>query len=118
LFQNIVSNSLKFSKRTVAPEILIEHRFLTFRQVKEFNMIKAKRYLEIKFTDNGIGFQNEYANKIFSIFKRLHSRTEYEGSGIGLSICKKIVENHSGVIYALGKPDMGATFIIIIPMLS
>lgn len=118
LFQNIVSNSLKFSKRTVAPEILIEHRFLTFKQVKEFNMIKAKRYLEIKFTDNGIGFQNEYANKIFSIFKRLHSRTEYEGSGIGLSICKKIVENHSGVIYALGKPDMGATFIIIIPMLS
>lgn len=116
LFQNLISNSLKFSKQDVAPEIKVTHAFLTAKQVKEFGLIKADRYLEIKFADNGIGFENEYATKIFAIFQRLHGRSVYEGTGIGLSICKKIVENHNGVIYALGKPDEGAIFRIVIPV--
>jgi PAS domain S-box-containing protein len=116
LFQNLLSNSLKFSKKEIAPEIIIAHKYLTARQVKEFDLIASSKYLQIKITDNGIGFENEYSNKIFSIFKRLHSKSEYDGTGIGLSICKKIVENHNGVIFALGKPGIGATFTIIIPV--
>jgi PAS domain S-box-containing protein len=116
LFQNLLSNSLKFAKKEIAPEITITHKFLTAKQVKEFELIVAGRYLQLKITDNGIGFENEYSNKIFSIFKRLHSKSEYEGTGIGLSICKKIVENHNGVIFALGKPNVGATFTIILPV--
>ncbi len=116
LFQNLISNSLKFSKKNTAPEIVITHKYLTAKQVKEFDLINAGKYLQIKMTDNGIGFENQYANKIFSIFKRLHSKSEYEGTGIGLSICKKIVENHNGVIFAFGKPDIGSTFTIILPV--
>jgi PAS domain S-box-containing protein len=116
LFQNLLSNSLKFSKKEIAPKITVEHKYLTAKQVKAFDMIVANRYLQLKFTDNGIGFENEYSNKIFSIFKRLHSKSEYEGTGIGLSICKKIIENHNGVIFALGKPGVGATFTIILPI--
>jgi PAS domain S-box-containing protein len=116
LFQNLLSNSLKFTKKEVAPEITITHKYLRAKQVKEFDLIAANRYLQLKITDNGIGFENEYSNKIFSIFKRLHSQSEYDGTGIGLSICKKIVENHNGVIFAFGKPGVGATFTIIIPV--
>lgn len=116
LFQNLISNSLKFSKKDTPPEITITHTFYTPRHVKEFGLIKADRYLEIKFTDNGIGFENKYATKIFAIFQRLHGRSSYEGTGIGLSICKKIIENHNGIIYALGKPDEGAVFRIVIPL--
>jgi PAS domain S-box-containing protein len=116
LFQNLLSNSLKFTKKEVAPEITITHKYLRAKQVKEFDLIPANRYLQLKITDNGIGFENEYSNKIFSIFKRLHSKSEYEGTGIGLSICKKIVENHNGVIFAFGKPGVGAIFTIIIPV--
>lgn len=116
LFQNLISNSLKFSKKDSPPKIQITHTFLGVRQVKEFDLIKADRYLEITFMDNGIGFENEYATKIFAIFQRLHGRSEYEGTGIGLSICKKIVENHNGVIYAVGKPGEGAVFRIVMPV--
>lgn len=116
LFQNLLSNSLKFSKKNVAPRITITHKFLSEKQVKEFDLMKADKYLQLKFSDNGIGFENEYSNKIFSIFKRLHSKSEYEGTGIGLSICKKIVENHNGVIFAFGKPNDGAVFTIILPI--
>jgi light-regulated signal transduction histidine kinase (bacteriophytochrome) len=76
---------------------------------------QAERYYHLVFTDNGIGFENEFAGKIFTIFHRLHGRSEYEGSGIGLAICKKIVEHHGGVIYAKGAPGAGATFTIILP---
>jgi signal transduction histidine kinase len=84
-------------------------------EVAPYQLPKAEKYIKLIFSDNGIGFENEYAQKIFAIFQRLHGRSEYEGSGIGLSICKKIVEHHGGVIFAHGNPGEGASFIIILP---
>ena len=70
---------------------------------------------KIIISDNGIGFEQEYADYIFKLFQRLHSRKEYSGTGIGLAICKKIVENHHGTITATGEPGKGATFTILMP---
>lgn len=116
LFQNLISNSLKFSRENIIPEIHVNCKYLSSADVKELRLAKAKRYLQIEFSDNGIGFNNEYKNRIFTIFQKLHGRSEYEGTGIGLAICKKIAENHGGTIFADGKPGEGATFTVIIPV--
>jgi PAS domain S-box-containing protein len=115
LFQNLLSNSLKFVRENVQPVITITWVEADAYEVTPYQLAKAEHYLKLMFTDNGIGFENEYAQKIFAIFQRLHGRSEYEGSGIGLAICKKIVEHHGGVIFAQGKPGEGATFSIILP---
>ncbi|WP_158069946.1 PAS domain-containing protein [Cnuella takakiae] len=115
LFQNLIANSLKFVTDGVRPHITITHRYLLPAEIKEYVLQKADRYLEIVLQDNGIGFENEFAGKIFLIFQRLHGRSEYEGSGIGLAICKKIVEHHGGVIFATGSPGEGARFTILLP---
>jgi PAS domain S-box-containing protein len=115
LFQNLLSNSLKFVKTGVPPEINISWQYLKPQQVTGHKLAKANQYLQLSFSDNGIGIDNAYANKIFTIFQRLHGKTEYEGTGIGLAICKKIAENHGGTIFADGKPGVGVTFTIIIP---
>jgi len=116
LFQNLISNSLKFSREGVAPRIEVTHQYLTERQGEKFGLGKASGYLRLDVTDNGIGFDNQFANKIFTIFQRLHGKTEYEGTGIGLAICKKIAENHGGTITANGTINQGSTFTIIIPV--
>jgi len=72
--------------------------------------------LELRFADNGIGFDNRYKDQIFAIFQRLHGRMEFEGTGIGLSTCRKIIERHNGTIDADGKEGEGATFIVHLPM--
>ena len=113
LFQNLIANSLKFTKET--PVIQIRCTELSPDEVSGYQVTKAPSYLKINFIDNGIGFEKEYAHKIFAIFHRLHGRSEYEGSGIGLAICKKIVEHHGGIIFAQGEPNVGATFTIILP---
>jgi light-regulated signal transduction histidine kinase (bacteriophytochrome) len=115
LFQNLLSNSLKFVRPGVQPTILIKYKLISAAEAGPYQLTKAGHYHKITFSDNGIGFDNEYAGKIFAIFQRLHGRSEYEGSGIGLSICKKIVEHHGGVIYAEGQDGSGATFTIILP---
>lgn len=115
LFQNLLSNSLKFVKPGVPPLVTITHSLLQAKDVIHYQLADAERYHKLQFKDNGIGFENEFAGKIFAIFQRLHGRSEYEGSGIGLAICKKIVEHHGGIIYASGVPGEGATFTIILP---
>lgn len=115
LFQNLLSNSLKFVRPGVQPVVTIKHQFIDAMEVAHYQLAPAQRYHQIVFSDNGIGFENEFAGKIFAIFQRLHGRSEYEGSGIGLAICKKIAEHHGGIIYANGTPDAGASFTIILP---
>jgi signal transduction histidine kinase len=115
LFQNLLSNSLKFVRPGVQPAITITHTLIKADNAIHYQLSPASHYHKLEFRDNGIGFENEYAGKIFAIFQRLHGRSEYEGSGIGLAICKKIVEHHGGIIYANGVPDEGATFTVIIP---
>ncbi|RRB01043.1 sensor histidine kinase [Larkinella rosea] len=115
LFQNLLTNAFKFSRKGFPPIVRISHRFLTPGEASQPGLITARRYLELKITDNGIGFDNRYANKIFAIFQRLHAKKEFEGTGIGLAICRKIVENHGGIITASGIPNQGATFTIVIP---
>jgi len=115
LFQNLLSNSLKFIRDGVQPEIKITHSYLSSEKTAKYGLPYSDKYHKIEFRDNGIGFENEFAGKIFTIFQRLHGRSEYEGSGIGLAICKKIVEHHGGVIFAKGEENEGATFTIILP---
>lgn len=97
LVQNLFSNSLKYSRPGIAPRIKVSSR------------IRGDD-VEITIEDNGIGFEQQYAERIFEPFERLHGKDEYDGSGVGLSICKKICENHGGVIEATGRPGEGASF--------
>ncbi|HEY0656024.1 MAG TPA: PAS domain S-box protein [Chryseosolibacter sp.] len=117
LFTNIFTNALKFSKPDVAPEITITHEVVegsSFGQIAN----AEKLYHKISVSDNGIGFEPEHKHKIFEVFQRLHGRSEYSGTGIGLAICKKIVDNHGGVINAESELDHGATFNIYLPKVS
>ena len=115
LFQNLLSNSLKFIDKKVEPRIDITWSYIPPREVSGYSVSKSRRYLKINFTDNGIGFENEYASRIFAIFQRLHGRAEYEGTGIGLAICKKIVENHGGTIFATSGDPMGLSLQSLFP---
>ena len=116
LFQNLLSNSLKFVRPGVAPHVSITHKYLNPAEVKSYNLAKANKYLQINFKDNGIGFDKQFTERIFTIFQRLHTRSEYEGTGIGLAICRRITENHGGTITAKGEPNKGSIFTIIIPI--
>lgn len=115
LFQNLIGNSLKFTRSGIPAHIKISHKYIGAKAAATYQLTKANSYLQIQLEDNGIGFDNEYASKIFAIFQRLHGKSEYEGTGIGLAICKKIVENHRGSISAKGVIGHGAIFTIIIP---
>ncbi|MES2748631.1 MAG: CHASE3 domain-containing protein [Bacteroidota bacterium] len=115
LFVNLLGNSLKYSKDDVAPAINIKSS-LVVSQDEEFLPKNKDKYYKISFEDNGIGFEQEYANKIFILFNRLHKRNEYDGTGIGLAICKKIVENHNGYIFAYGQPNIGTKITIYLPV--
>lgn len=115
LFVNILGNSLKYSKKDVAP--VIDLKVTEVESEHEPLILKKSRkiYFKLQFTDNGIGFEQQYADRIFTLFNRLHDKDEFEGTGIGLAICKKIVENHNGYIYAEGTPGVGAKFTIFLP---
>ena len=115
LFVNLIGNALKYNKPGVAPEIKIECEKLSTKDLPVFITDKRKEYYKISVSDNGIGFEPEYSEKIFILFNRLHQKSDYVGTGIGLSICKKIAENHNGYIIAEGKPGIGATFSVFLP---
>lgn len=115
LFQNLISNSIKFAGDEPL-EIKVSHEELDVEERHKLNLHPDSDYLKLVFADNGIGFENEYAYRIFSMFHRLNDKTGYDGNGIGLAICKKIVDNHKGLIMANGNPGKGAAFTIILPM--
>ncbi|OMP78914.1 PAS domain S-box protein [[Flexibacter] sp. ATCC 35208] len=119
LFHNLLSNALKFTQLDKQPVIKIRSRHLSDLEVAEHPQLQnGMPYCEIRVTDNGIGFAPTYAKKIFVIFQRLHGRGEYEGSGIGLALCQKIVIAHHGMIYAESEEGKGATFIVILPVFT
>ncbi|MCD6062295.1 MAG: response regulator [Flavipsychrobacter sp.] len=116
LFQNLIINALKFSKEDVAPEISIYAEKKKGMHLNDVpNVVMDQEYHRIVVKDNGIGFDQQYADQIFTVFKRLHSFDEYEGTGIGLSICKKIIEQYNGSISAQSAINEGATFVITLP---
>ena len=111
LVQNLLSNALKFCKADVKPKIVVAAR--PGELVAAGPLMVPSIVLTV--ADNGIGFENQYKEQIFKIFQRLHGRLEYEGTGVGLATCRKIVERHHGTIDADGRPGEGATFIMVIP---
>lgn len=114
VFRNMIGNSVKFCTGT--PRISITSDRIPAEKVPaELSMKRAPGYIRLRFSDNGIGFEQEYASKMFKIFQRLNRQEAYSGSGIGLAICKKIVDNHEGAIEAEGRPGEGATFTIYLP---
>ena len=116
LFQNLISNSLKFSRKDVQPSISIYSEVVKQVNTNGFTSTATPNFFyRLYFKDNGIGFDAKYADEIFVVFKRLHSYHEFEGTGIGLSICKKIVEKHNGQITADGRLNEGATFMVTLP---
>lgn len=112
---NLISNALKFSKSGTTPVITIKSNKVKYSKINNPSLPPLKEYCHITVSDNGIGFEDEYNEKIFEIFQRLHDKENYPGTGIGLAIVKKIVENHNGIITAKGKQGLGATFEIYIP---
>lgn len=103
IFQNLISNALKFSRPGVPPHVKVEAE-------------TTNQFCRITVTDNGIGFDEKYLDRIFTIFQRLHGRHEYEGTGIGLAICRKITDRHGGAINAKSIPGEGSTFIVTLPL--
>ncbi|WP_373519808.1 PAS domain S-box protein [Pricia sp.] len=115
LLYNLISNSLKYSSDDRPPVIRIDSSVVNSSQLPDNETLLAKEYIRIRVTDNGIGFDNAYAEKIFEVFQRLHGRKKYRGTGVGLAIVKKIAENHNGFIKAMGVPGKGASFDILLP---
>ena len=115
LFINLIGNSLKYSQPDLVPEISIESEKVNSDQFPQLLDQNTKKFYKITFTDNGMGFDPQFKETIFILFQRLHSRQDYPGTGIGLAICKKIVENHKGFITADSTPDVGSVFTVFLP---
>jgi signal transduction histidine kinase/CHASE3 domain sensor protein len=115
LFINLIGNSLKYSQPNSIPSIIIESDRVTASDYPELLEQATKKFHKITFTDNGMGFDPQFKETIFVLFQRLHSKTDYPGTGIGLAICKKIVENHKGHIKADSTPNKGSVFTVFLP---
>ena len=117
LFYNLLSNALKFSNIGSQPVITISSKMLSPEDLYKHKALdRESDYCEISIQDNGIGFDQKFSDQIFLIFHRLHGKSEYEGTGIGLALCKKIVINHYGEIYASSKESEGALFVMLLPL--
>jgi signal transduction histidine kinase len=115
LLQNLIVNALKFHKKDEPPVVRVSGTLIRNNGANAERNVSHDESCQVTFEDNGIGFDEKYADRIFGVFQRLHGRNQYEGSGIGLSICKKIVERHGGTITAKSAPGKGTTFIITLP---
>jgi signal transduction histidine kinase len=111
LLQNLIGNGLKFTRPGAPPVVKVASRQLS---PAERNGDSVPSW-EISVSDNGIGFEEVYLDRIFELFQRLHGRQEYEGTGMGLAICRKIVQRHGGTITARSMPERGATFLVHLP---
>lgn len=107
MIRHLISNAIKFSKSDRVPEITVTSR--------EERATDGKTYVLLSVSDNGIGFEEKYKTRIFELFQRLHSKDEYSGSGIGLSLCKKIAEDHNGWMSVVSEPGKGSTFTVYLP---
>ncbi len=117
LFQNLLNNALKFVHPELPPKVVVRCRQIAGIELPEtYALLPEKDYCIIEIEDNGIGFDQSNAERIFTIFQRLHGRSEYAGTGVGLSICKKIVDNHQGAIFAEGTTGKGAVFTVVLPL--
>ncbi len=116
LFQNLISNSLKFSRPEIKPLITINSTIIKGSTLDMKELLSNTDYCHMIYTDNGIGFASEYNERIFEVFQRLHTKEEYKGTGMGLAICKRIVENHNGLMTATGELNKGVRFDIYIPV--
>ena len=118
LFQNLLTNALKFRRPGVLPEIRVSCRRVVSVEIPvglELSGVTSP-FWEISVADNGIGFDEQYVDRIFQVFQRLHGRTKYDGSGVGLAICRRVVERHGGGITARSKPGEGTTFLVYLPV--
>lgn len=115
LMENLIHNAIKFSQPDLPLEVTIKSRLVSGADIQIEKLSKEVNYCHISFGDNGIGFEPQHNEKIFGVFQKLHGRDLYEGTGIGLAIVKKIVDNHNGYVDAMGEPMKGVTFNIYVP---
>lgn len=115
LFENLMLNSIKFKKKDTHPVVSVEASLVRREEIRKSIPAFAPQYYKIVYRDNSIGFEQTFAQKIFTVFQRLHTKDEFEGTGMGLTICKKIVQNHNGFIEASSTPNNGTTFEIYLP---
>lgn len=125
LLQNLIGNALKFQPPGAIPAIKIEAEVVNREQMGQDASLPAlpaaspdDQFCVLRVQDNGIGFEEQYLEKVFAVFQRLHGRSEYEGTGVGLAVCRRITERHGGLITARSKPGEGATFIVILPLMQ
>lgn len=124
LFQNLIGNALKFQPQNAIPIVKVDAQMVNRDQIREDAVFPNPpptaspddKFCVVTVEDNGIGFEEQYLEKIFAVFQRLHGRGEYEGTGVGLAVCRRITDRHGGLITAQSKPGEGSTFIIILPM--
>lgn len=113
LFNNLISNALKFARSGVQPLLRIQAQWVDGRTIA--GLVPGRQYIEITVEDNGIGFEEKYLEHIFKVFQRLHGKSAFEGTGIGLAICKRVVMTHHGYITARSQPGEGSTFVVVLP---
>jgi len=124
LLQNLIGNALKFQPTGAAPVVKIDAKIVKRGELREDTVFPNSppnpgpddKFCLLTIQDNGIGFEEQYLDKIFAVFQRLHGRSEYEGTGVGLAVCRRITDRHAGLITAQSKPGEGATFIVIVPV--
>ncbi|GAA4399230.1 hypothetical protein GCM10023187_10750 [Nibrella viscosa] len=117
LFVNLLSNALKFHKPDQPPQVIISGTVVSGRDLPDLKALNAhQQYVCVEVSDDGIGFDQRHSERIFQMFQRLHGVTKYTGTGVGLALCKRIVENHGGWITVRSQPDQGTTFTVYLPV--